>query len=120
MQRQNRNNKLNRLNISKAQYCWLWQCPKRAWLQKYKPELAEEDAGAKSRMAAGRMVGEIAKGLFDSYVDVTVRKGDFLDIPAMKAATMQEMVQENHTFFLILSNFHQRYSALLADDLAYK
>ena len=91
MQRQNLNNKLNRLYISKTQYCWLWQCPKRAWLQKYKPELAEEDAGAKSRMAAGRMVGEIAKGLFDSYVDVTVRKGDFLDIPAMKAATMQEI-----------------------------
>ena len=30
---------MNALHLSKSKYCALWQCPKLAWLKKYKPEL---------------------------------------------------------------------------------
>ena len=29
--------------LSKSKYCGLWQCPKIAWLKKYKPEELELD-----------------------------------------------------------------------------
>lgn len=81
----------NRLNLSKTKYCHLWQCPKRAWLQKFRPELAEANEAANQRMEAGRKVGEIAKGLFNGYVDVSAFKQGHLDIPAMVYATKREM-----------------------------
>ena len=34
---------MNALHLSKSKYCALWQCPKLAWLKKYKPELQTID-----------------------------------------------------------------------------
>ena len=40
------------------------QCPRRLWLQTFKPEAAKEDPAADQRMAAGTQAGEIARDLY--------------------------------------------------------
>lgn len=79
------------LYLSKSKYCGLWQCPKITWLQKYKPEEFVMDETALHRMEAGNEVGDLAMGLFGSYVETTTYKGEKLDIPAMLAKTKEEM-----------------------------
>ena len=64
------------MNFSKSKYCDLWQCPKMAWLNKYKPYEREEDSAALSRMEEGNRVGELAKRLFGDSEDATVRNED--------------------------------------------
>ena len=50
--------------FSKSKYCGLWQCPKIAWLKKYKPEEYVIDEGTKARMIAGNEIGDLAMQLF--------------------------------------------------------
>lgn len=38
--------------LSKSKYCGLWQCPKIAWLKKYKPEEIKVDSQVIARMDA--------------------------------------------------------------------
>ena len=66
--------------FSKSKYCGLWQCPKIAWLMKYKPEERVLDDSAISRMKTGNEVGDLAMGLFGDYVEVTSYKEDKLDL----------------------------------------
>ena len=77
--------------FSKSKYCGLWQCPKIAWLMKYKPEERVLDDSAISRMKTGNEVGDLAMGLFGDYVEVTSYKEDKLDLPKMVAKTRREM-----------------------------
>ena len=77
--------------LSKSKYCGIWQCPKIAWMRKYKPEELVIDDSLTSRMEAGREVGELARGLFGSYVDVTSYTDEKLDIPTMLAKTAEEI-----------------------------
>ena len=77
--------------LSKSKYCGLWQCPKIAWLRKYKPEELQLDAGVLSRMEAGREVGDLAKDLFGAYVEITAYDGEKLDPSKMIADTKAEM-----------------------------
>lgn len=77
--------------LSKSKYCGLWQCPKIAWLKKYKPEEQTLDGGTLSRMEAGNEVGNLAKGLFGDYVEVTAYDGDKPDLSEMIACTQVEM-----------------------------
>ena len=79
------------LYLSKSKYCGLWQCPKIAWLKKYKPEELTIDESTLSRMEAGNEVGDLAMGLFGDFVEVTAYHGDKLDLPQMIAATKAEM-----------------------------
>ena len=79
---------------SKSQYCALWHCPKLAWLSVHKPEEMVLSDDGKTRLEAGREVGELAKALFGEYTDVTAYDGDRLDIHTMKAATLSEMAKE--------------------------
>ena len=51
-------------NLSKSKILSLLQCPRRLWLEQYRPELAAPDEGVQARMAAGSQAGEIARGLF--------------------------------------------------------
>ena len=82
------------LNFSKSKYCGLWQCPKIAWLQKYKPEEKRIDGGAEARMTAGNEVGDLAMGIFGDYVEVTSYKGDKIDLTKMITDTCAEMDKE--------------------------
>ena len=79
------------LYLSKSKYCGLWQCPKIAWLKKYKPEELTIDESTLSRMEAGNEVGDLAMGLFGDFVEVTAYNGDKLDLNKMIETTREEM-----------------------------
>jgi len=81
------------LNLSKSKYCALWQCPKILWLRKYKPEQEKADESAQAHMEAGSEVGELARGIFGEYVDVTEHTGDRIDLSRMVANTREEMAK---------------------------
>ncbi len=49
--------------LSKSRILAHRQCPKRLWLQIYKPELIVTDDATEARFAAGTHVGEVARGL---------------------------------------------------------
>jgi hypothetical protein len=61
--------------LSKSRILAHRQCPKRLWLQIYRPELAETDPGAAARFAQGAQVGEVARQL---YPDGVLIAGDDL------------------------------------------
>ena len=87
------------LYFSKSKYCGLGQCPKIAWLQKFKPEefKPEEmyvEGGVASRLAAGNEVGDLAMGIFGDYVEATAYKGEKIDLPKMIDNTRIEMSKE--------------------------
>lgn len=77
--------------LSKSRYCGLWQCPKIAWLTKYKPEERTIDNSVQARMDTGNDIGDLAMGLFGDYVEVTAYDGDKLDLSAMIEKTKEEM-----------------------------
>ncbi len=80
------------LYLSKSKYCRLWQCPKMLWLDTYRPELKEVTPADDARFAAGDEVGDLAKGVFGAYVDVTVKTADGEpDLPAMIERTKTEI-----------------------------
>ena len=82
--------------FSKSKYCGLWQCPKIAWLSKYRPEERVIDEATLQRMRQGDEVGDLAMGLFGDYVEVTICKdadSGKLDLPAMIRATEDEMAK---------------------------
>lgn len=64
------------MNFSKSKYCDFCQCGKLSWLKKNKPDEAVKDDGAQARFEAGKVVGELAKGYFGDFVDVTEKKED--------------------------------------------
>ena len=84
----------NTLNFSKSKYCGLWQCPKIAWLRKYKPEQFTQDDSLAERMRVGNEIGDLVKGLFGPYVDVTVRDGEQLDLTEMSRRTTTEIAKQ--------------------------
>ncbi len=53
-------------SISKSKYCKAVQCPKILWLDKYKPELAE-DTGSEAVLENGTEVGDLARQYFGDY-----------------------------------------------------
>jgi hypothetical protein len=54
--------------LSKSRILAHRQCPKRLWLQIYRPELAETDPSAAARFAQGAHVGEVARQLYPDGV----------------------------------------------------
>ena len=81
------------VHLSKSKYTGLWQCPKMAWLRKYKPEEAVIDEMVLDRMRAGNEVGDLAMGLFGDYVEVTAYNGEKLDLSKMIENTAAEMAK---------------------------
>ena len=81
------------MNLSKSRYCDYIYCPKYCWLNIHKPEECKIDTSAQQRMEDGHKVGELAKGLFGDFCDVTVEGEDgHLDIPVMINKT-QELIK---------------------------
>ncbi|PWG03533.1 DUF2779 domain-containing protein [Sphingosinicella humi] len=56
--------------LSKSKITAFEQCPKKLWLSVHRPELAEQDAGAEQRFAAGHEVGAVACALHPGGVMV--------------------------------------------------
>ena len=81
------------LYLSKSKYCGLWQCPKIAWLRKYKPEELVIDGSVLARMETGNQVGDLAMGLFGEYLEVTAYNGERLDLSKMIRDTQNAMQQ---------------------------
>lgn len=81
------------MNLSKSKYCQFVQCPKRLWLSCYKPQEAKVGDDAQKRLADGTEVGRLARGLFGSYVDVTVEHDGVLDHSAMLQKTAEALVR---------------------------
>lgn len=74
--------------FSKSKYTAFRDCPKLCWLQKNKPQVEQFDSMIISRLENGRAVGDLAKGLFGSFVETTTYKEDGkLDLSAMIAQT---------------------------------
>lgn len=59
------------IGISKSRYTLFRQCPKALWLKTYKPELCIISDALQQRFHLGSAVGDLAKGLFGKFVDVT-------------------------------------------------
>ena len=59
----------NSINLSKSKYCKAVQCNKILWLDKFKPELAQEVAND-SVLENGTEVGELARNLFGPFLNV--------------------------------------------------
>ena len=54
------------IGLSKSRYCKGIQCPKILWMDKYKPEEAE-DVLPEAVLANGNKVGDLARGYFGAY-----------------------------------------------------
>ena len=80
-------------NFSKSKYCGLWQCPKIAWLRKYKPDEITVDGSVIARMEAGNVVGDLAMGLFGDFVEVTAYDDEKIDLSKMIENTKAEMAK---------------------------
>ena len=74
------------MGLSKTKYCKGVQCPKMLWLEKYKPEEAE-DILPESILATGTMVGDLARSYFGDYALVEFN----YDKTIMAAKTKQFM-----------------------------
>ena len=98
--------------FSKSKYCGLWQCPKIAWLKKYKPEEYVIDDGTKSRMENGNIVGDLAMQLFGEYNEVTTYTNDKLDIPKMIEKTKQYMLDGRDNICEASFNYNGLYCAV--------
>lgn len=66
------------ISLTKSKILLHRQCPKRLWLQVYKPDLAVEDASAEARFRDGNRVGDVARQLYPG--------GDFIDTLNRKEA----------------------------------
>lgn len=78
--------------FSKSRYTTFRACDKALWLNMFKPELAVIDSATQARFAAGTEVGELARGIFGPFEDMTVRKEDgHLDYKAMIAKTQDAL-----------------------------
>lgn len=75
--------------LSKSKYAQLWQCPKILWLDAKHPELRREEASVQARKTAGSEVGDLAKGLFGDFTEVTVMKDGRPDTSAMICKTQE-------------------------------
>ena len=76
--------------LSKSRYVMFRQCEKSLWLEAYKKNEKKIDDSRKSIFENGQRVGDIAKGLFGPYVDVTTYKPNSVedkDLVAMVAKT---------------------------------
>ena len=82
------------IGISKSRYTLFRQCPKALWLRTYKPELCIISDTLQQRFQAGSVVGDLAKGLFGKFVDVTSYSDNgTLNLNKMIIPTMKAYLQ---------------------------
>ena len=99
-------------NFSKSKYCGLWQCPKIAWLRKYKPDEITIDGSVLARMEAGNIVGDLAMGLFGDFVEVTAYNGEKIDLSKMIENTKAEMAKSTPVICEASFDFNGLYCAV--------
>ena len=80
--------------LSKSRIIAHRQCPKRLWLQTYRPELIQVDPNSAMLMAVGNQVGEIARTLYPEGVLI-----DGNDLTQALADTARELAEAPHPIF---------------------
>lgn len=98
--------------LSKSKYCSFWQCPKMAWLNKYKPEERTEDPSLDAIFTKGNEVGDLAMELFGEFVEVTTYTDDKLDVAEMIKKTQQEIAKGTENICEASFSFNGLYCAV--------
>ena len=99
--------------LSKSRYIQVWSCPKGAWIRKYHPEAVPQDENKLARFRTGDEVGDLARGLFGPYKNVTVLKEDGSpDLPQMIEKTASEMRQGTDVICEAAFSFEGLYCAV--------
>ena len=75
--------------LSKTRLMSFRQCPKKLWLEKYRPELAEEDPGREAIFAVGHEVGAMARRLYDTGGGILIEHDK--DLSSAIRQTLQEI-----------------------------
>lgn len=101
------------MNLSKSRYCDYLYCPKHCWLNIYKPEECKINPMTQQRMKDGQKVGELAKGLFGSFCDVTSIGTDGRpDMSAMLVKTQEQIKKGAETICEAAFSFDGCYCAV--------
>lgn len=80
--------------LSKSIYVNVWKCPKGAWINKYHPEWVTVSEAQQALFDTGNEVGDLARGMFGPYVDVTAYREDgSLNKSQMIRNTAEEMAK---------------------------
>ena len=87
------------MNLSKSRYCQGIQCKKILWLNENKPEVKEEIDNS-SVLENGTEVGELAKGLFGTYIDI-----EYGNLSKMIEDT-KKAIDENSTCVITEASFN--------------
>ena len=99
--------------LSKSRYTQFRACDKALWLNVFKPELAVIDANTQARFTAGTEVGELARGLFGPFEDMTIRKPDgHLDYAGMIERTKEAMARGVKNICEAAFSFNGNYCAV--------
>ena len=99
--------------LSKSRYTQFRACDKALWLNVFKPELAVIDANTQARFTAGTEVGELARGLFGPFEDMTIRKPDgHLDYAGMIERTKEAMARGVENICEAAFSFNGNYCAV--------
>ena len=102
-----------RIGISKSRYTLFRQCPKALWLKTYKPELSVISDALQQRFQTGSIVGDLAKGLFGKYVEVTTYNEDGkLDLAKMVVKTHKCIDSESDVICEAAFKYDEYYCAV--------
>ena len=102
-----------RIGISKSRYTLFRQCPKALWLKTYKSELCVTSDALQQRFQAGRLIGDLAKGLFGKYVEITTYNGDGkLDLAKMVVKTQKCIDSETYVICEAAFRYDEDYCAV--------
>lgn len=102
------------MNLSKSIYCQGIQCEKLLWLNKFKPEF-KEDIDNESVLENGTRVGELAKSLFGSYIDIEFNE----DLSQMIKDT-KKVIDENKNAIITEASFDYQNNFCSVDILIKK
>lgn len=80
--------------LSKSRILSHRQCPKRLWLHVNRPELAVDAPGVAARLAAGRVVGEVARGFYPDGILIATG-----DLQQALADTAQALAEKRRPIF---------------------
>ena len=92
------------MNLSKSKYCWCVQCNKILWLEKYKIEEKEEQNNDNT-LEQGKNVGEVAKDLLGSHVNIEFNKDLNLMLEETKKYLQEENIIITEASFVYKNNF---------------